>query len=39
MLMKNGKMKVLITESENFSSKAIASLRNHFQVEMAKTKK
>ena len=28
-------MKVLITESENFSSKAIASLRNHFQVEMA----
>jgi D-3-phosphoglycerate dehydrogenase len=33
--MKNGKMKVLITESENFSSKAIASLRNHFQVEMA----
>lgn len=28
-------MKILITESENFSSKAIASLRNYFQVELA----
>ena len=28
-------MKVLITESENFSSKAIASLRNYFQVGLS----
>ncbi|WP_290870811.1 NAD(P)-dependent oxidoreductase [Flavobacterium sp.] len=28
-------MKVLITESENFSSKAIAHLKNYFQVELA----
>lgn len=33
--MRIGKMKILITDSENFSSKAIASLRNHFQVELA----
>lgn len=33
--MKIGKMKILITESENFSSKAIASMRNYFQVELA----
>ncbi len=32
--MKIGKMKLLITESEHFSSKAIADLRQHFEVQI-----
>lgn len=33
--MKTGKMKLLITESEDFSEKAILELKRHFEVELA----
>ncbi len=33
--MKTGKMKLLITESEDFSEKAILELKEHFEVELA----
>ena len=36
--MKIGKMKILITESENFSGKAIANLQSNFEVEIANIK-
>ena len=32
--MKTGKMKLLITESEHFSSKALADLQQHFEVQL-----
>ena len=33
--MMTGKMKLLITESENFSENAILELKKHFEVEVA----
>ncbi len=33
--MKTGKMKLLITESEDFSEKAILELKKHFEVEVS----